>query len=70
MPIFATSIDKMRYWEKTFSDAQTPRHAGENVMMVQRWNSFQFSCKTLQEEKRDIPDSKVCFSKFVLQKEN
>ena len=70
MPIFATSIDKVRYWEKTVSEAQTPRHAGENVMMVQRWNSFQFSCKTLQEEKRDIPDSKVCFSKFVLQKEN
>ena len=70
MPIVATSIEEARYWEKTASEAQATRHTGENLMMTQRWNSFQFSFRIPQEEKRDIPDSKVCFSKFVLQKEN
>ena len=70
MPVFATSIDEVQYWEKTVSETQTPRHIGENFMMAQRWNSFRFSYKILQEEKRDIPDCKVCFSKFLLQKEN
>ena len=70
MPIFATSIDEVQYWEKTVSETQTPRHIGENFMMAQRWNNFRFSYKILQEEKRDIPDCKVCFSKFLLQKEN
>ena len=36
LPIFATSIDEVRYWEKTVSEAQTPRHTGENLMMAQR----------------------------------
>ena len=34
MPIFATSIDEIRYWGKTFSEAQMPRHIGENAMMA------------------------------------
>ena len=70
MPIFATSIDEVRYWEKTVSEAQTPHHIGENFMIAQRWNGFRFSYGILQEEKRDIPDCKVCFSRVVLQKEN
>ena len=36
LQIFATSIDEVRYWEKTVSEAQTPRHTGENLMMAQR----------------------------------
>ena len=43
IPIFATSIDKVWYWEKTVSEAQTQRHIGGNFMMAQRWNSFWFS---------------------------
>ena len=70
MPMFATSIDEVRCWEKTLSEAQTPRHIGENLMIAHRWDSFQFSYRISQEAKRDIRDCKVCFSKFVLQKEN
>ena len=40
MPIFATSIVEVPYWEKTVSEVQTPRHIGENFMMAQRRNSF------------------------------
>ena len=28
IPIFATSIEEIRYWEKTVSEAQIPRHTG------------------------------------------
>lgn len=68
--IFATSIDEVQYWGKTVSEAQTLRHIGENLMIAERWNSLQFSYRIPKEEKKDIPDCKICFSKFALQKEN
>ena len=68
--IFATSIDEVQYWGKTVSEAQTLRHSGENLMIAERRNSLQFSYRIPKEEKKDIPDCKICFSKFALQKEN
>ena len=67
MPIFAISIEEIRYWEKTVSEAQI-HVILEVLMMEQWWNSFQFSCRIPKEEKRDIPDCKACFPKLVLQK--
>lgn len=67
MPIFATSIDKVRYWVNDEKEPQTDRHDLENNMMDARWNYFKFTNSISKDEKRNIPECTVCWAKFVLQ---
>ena len=65
MPIFATSIEEVRYWINQRSEPQTERHHVENRMMEPRWKTFKFNHQ-IAEEKVKVEKCTACFAKFVL----
>ena len=67
IPIFATSLQEVRFFKRDPDEPQTSRHAIENEMMESRWNVFNLKYKFSKEEKIiDIPKCGSCFSKLVL----
>ena len=56
MPIFAVSIDKVRYWVNDEKEPQTDRHVLENNMMDARWNYFKFSHNIPAENKAEATE--------------
>ena len=67
MPIFATSIDKVRYWLNDEKELQTDWHVLENNVMDARWNYFKFSHSIPDENKVEVADCTTCWPKFILQ---
>ena len=67
MPIFAKSIDKVRYRVNDEKEPQTGRHVLENNMMDARWNYFKFSHSIPAENKVEVPECTKCWAKFILQ---
>ena len=66
MPIFATSVDKVRYWVNNEKETKTDRHVFENNMMDARWNYFKFSHSIPAENKVEVPECTTCWVKFIL----
>ena len=66
MPIFATSVDEVRYWVNDLNEPLTDRHRLENTMMESRWNVIRFSYQIPRQDKIDVPKCATCFSKLVL----
>ena len=64
MPIFATSVDKVRYWVNNEKETKTDRHVFENNMMDARWNYFKFSHSIPAEIKVEVPECTTCWVKF------
>ena len=60
MPIFAKSIDKVRYWVNDEKEPQTGRNVLENNMMDVRWNYFKFSHSIPAENKVEVPECTKC----------
>ena len=66
MPIFATSVSEVRYWENNVNEPVTPTHNDENAMMRCRWNCFRFTYQISEEDKVKVANCTACFAKFVL----